>query len=362
MPRAACVSSRRASERAGRERRAGRRGAIGALLALACAGAAASPARAEAPATPAPAEAPPRPEDARAAARAFEEGERAFRAGDFACAAAAFEAAYRAAPHASPLWNAARSWHRAGEAVRAANLYARYLREAPPDAPDRDAAGAALGQLAPRLGRIDVYAPGARDVRVDDVRVEGASVYVNPGSHVVAGEIDAQALRRTEVVGAGEVRSVALVAAAPRELPPAPAAPPPPPPAAGAPAARTSPAPSPARRPLPPAGVIVGAAVTAIGAGLTVASGLDTLAARDTFDAAPTEENLAVGLGKQRRTNVLLGATIGLGALTGAAAIWLVDWGAPAAAPSPAQHAVSPARHALALSIGPARITVGGVF
>ncbi|WP_437569961.1 hypothetical protein [Sorangium sp. So ce542] len=357
MPRAACVSSRRASGRAGRARCARRRGAIGALVALACLGAATSPARAEAPATPTTGEAPPRPEHARAAARAFEEGERAFRAGDFARAAAAFEAAYRAAPHASPLWNAARSWHRAGEAVRAANLYARYLREAPPDAPDRDAAGAALGQLAPRLGRIDVYAPGAHGVRVDDAPVEGASVYVNPGSHVVAGEVDAQILRRTEVIGAGEVRSVALVAAAPRELPPAPR---PPPPAAGAPAVpratpRPSPEPPPARRPLPPAGVIVGAAVTAIGAGLTVASGLDTLAARDAFDAAPTEENLAAGRGKQRRTNVLLGATIGLGALTGAAAVWLVDWGTPPAA-------ASPPRHALALSLGPARLTLGGAF
>ncbi|WP_438025658.1 hypothetical protein [Sorangium sp. So ce233] len=356
MPRAACVSSRRASGRAGR---VGRGGAIGVLLAVACLGVATSPARAEAPVKPAPGEAPPRPEDgARAAARAFEEGERAFRAGDFAGAAAAFEAAYRAAPHASPLWNAARSWHRAGEIRRAANLYARYLREAPPDAPDRDAAGAALGQIAPRLGRLDVYAPGARDVRVDDAPAEGASVYVNPGSHVVAGEIDGQVLRRTEVIGAGEVRSVALVPAAPRELGPATPAPLPPP-AAGAPAARRAaprtPAPPPARRPLSPAAVIVGAAVTALGAGLTVASGLDTLAARDAFDAAPTEENLAVGRRKQRRTNVLLGASIGLGALTGAAAIWLVDWGTPAAASSPA-------RRALALSVGPARLTLGGVF
>ncbi|XYH98549.1 hypothetical protein ACMHYB_01945 [Sorangium sp. So ce1128] len=360
MPRAVCVSSRRASGRAGRARRAGRRGASGVLLALACLGAAASPARAE---ESAPVEAPPRPGDARAAARAFEEGERAFRAGDFALAAAAFEAAYRAAPHVSPLWNAARSWHRAGEAVRAANLYARYLREAPPDAPDRDAAGAALGQIAPRLGRIDVYAPDARDVRVDDVPVEGASVYVNPGSHVVAGEVDAQVLRRTEVIGAGEVRSVALVAATPREPATALQEPRAPRPQAAAPAApRATPAaaaPSaavpPASSRLIPAAVIVGAAATALGAGLTVASGLDTLAARDAFDAAPTEENLVAGRSKQRRTNVLLGASIGLGVLTGAAAIWLVDWGTPPAPPSPA-------RPALALSLGPARITLGGVF
>ncbi|WP_437537685.1 hypothetical protein WME79_18760 [Sorangium sp. So ce726] len=339
-------------------------------LGLTCVDAATGPARAEEPAKPAPAEAPPRGDDARAAAQAFEEGERAFRAGDFARAAAAFEAAYRAASHASPLWNAARSWHRAGEVSRAANLYARYLREAPPDAPDRDAAGAALGQIAPRLGRIDVYAPGARDVRVDDVPVESGSVYVNPGSHVVAAQVGAQVVRRTEGIGPGEVRSVALVAAsAPTDAGGAggssgavdgsqgAAATRPTPDAAAPLGQRAAPdaGTPPATSPLMPAAVIAGATLTAITAGLTIASGLDTLAARDTFDAAPTQENLDAGRDKQRRTNVLLGASIGLGVLTGAAAVWLVARGA-SAAPS------APARHALALGLAPTGIAVGGVF
>jgi hypothetical protein len=63
-----------------------------------------------------------------------------------------------------------------------------------------------------------------------------------------------------------------------------------------------------------------------LGLGLTIWSGTDTLSARDTFDAAMTEENLQSGRAKQTRTNVLLGVTLGVAALTGAAAIFFVDW------------------------------------
>src|SRR5262245_7274448 len=78
--------------------------------------------------------------DARAAAAAFKEGQRAFRAGDDRRAAEQFELAYHDKPHHSPLWNAAQSWEKAGEYVRAGNLYARFLRDAPPDTPDRNQA------------------------------------------------------------------------------------------------------------------------------------------------------------------------------------------------------------------------------
>ncbi len=78
-------------------------------------------------------------------------------------------------------------------------------------APDRDAATAGLGQISARLGRLEVYAPGASEVRVDDQVVEGTSVYVNAGSHVIAARRGGREQRRTEVVGAGEVRSIALV-------------------------------------------------------------------------------------------------------------------------------------------------------
>jgi hypothetical protein len=94
-----------------------------------------------------------RRDDAR---RFFERGERAYEAHDYVLAAKAFDEAYRIVPHHASLWNAARSWERASEQTRAANAYAKYLRLAPADAPDRDAAMAALAALAEKLGRIEV--------------------------------------------------------------------------------------------------------------------------------------------------------------------------------------------------------------
>src|SRR5262249_30884250 len=70
----------------------------------------------------------------REAARKFGDATRAFDAGDYRRAGEGFEAAYQLAPHEDPLWNGARAWHLAGDLARAANLYARYLREAPPNA------------------------------------------------------------------------------------------------------------------------------------------------------------------------------------------------------------------------------------
>src|SRR5262245_17884241 len=92
-------------------------------------------------ALPAPAQAPT---DAEAveAAQAFTEGQRAFEAGDFRRAAESFEAAYAKKRHHSPLWNAARSWQRAGDDVRSANLIEQYLAIAPRDAPARAEANA----------------------------------------------------------------------------------------------------------------------------------------------------------------------------------------------------------------------------
>ncbi|TKD01336.1 tetratricopeptide repeat protein [Polyangium fumosum] len=267
-------------------------------------------------------------EDRAAATRAFEEGERAYRAGDFSRAAERFEEAYRRAPHPAPLWNLARAWDKAGEIARAANGYARYLREAPQGAPDRDEAGKALAELAAKLGRIEVFAPEAEDVQVDDQRLDGTSVYVHPGTHVIKGRVRGIAVQRTEALEAGSVRSVALiaesVASTPNKFPQEPTRP-----AAKATRLPAKPTPAPAPRAekpwLVPALVASGAA-TVVSAGLVVWSGVDTLDALSDFDAAPTWDKLYDGRDKQFRTNVLIGVSLGLSAVTGAlGSIWLVD-------------------------------------
>src|SRR5262249_33886067 len=124
-------------------------------------------------------------EDRQAAAREFQDGQRAFAAGDFRLAAEQFEAAYKHKPHYAALYNAARARLRAGDTVRAANHFARYLREAPPNTRDRNTAQSTLREIAPKLGRLEVTAVGLDDLRLDGEPLTERMVYVNPGAHVV---------------------------------------------------------------------------------------------------------------------------------------------------------------------------------
>jgi hypothetical protein len=95
--------------------------------------------------------------------------------------------------------------------------------------------------------------------------------------------------------------------------------------------------------------------------GITVWSGIDTLNQKDAFDQAPTQDNLDVGRQKQTRTNILIGATIGAGVLTGVVAVFFVDWKGSAATKkeqAPTGAAVQNVR----LGVGPGSFLVHGEF
>jgi hypothetical protein len=278
-------------------------------------------------------------EDRRQAAKDFGEGDRAFKDGDYRHAAESYERAYQRVPHYSALWNAARSWDHAGEPARAANLYARYLREAPPRARDRNSAQRLLRALSNRLARLEIHATDVTDVRVDDAPMDAPSVYVTPGAHVVAGKTsDGTVVRQSSDVQAGDVVSVALVPpAAPATS--ASASPAPTGAATAAPASAPSASPSstatdPAQaeqepsstRHLSPVFVYFGGAVTLALGGITIWSGLDTLQQKDTFDKNPTQSNLDAGKSKEIRTNVLVATTTAVGVVTAVTALFLIDW------------------------------------
>lgn len=250
----------------------------------------------------------------RTAARHFADGQKAFASGDYPHAGDEFEAAYRDKPHHAPLWNAARSWQRAGDEIRAANLYARYLREAPPDAPDRDQATAALATLTARLGRVEPHAAGVDKLRLDGKDVSAPVVYVAPGEHVAEADDHGAPLRKVVSVRAGEQVSVTLA----HDTKPAPVLGPPPPADAHTPSA--------SHKPLSPVVVVIGGALTAVAGGFTIASGLDTIAKRDSFPNEPTQSRLDDAFASQARTNVLIGTTIGLGVITGVLAAFFTDW------------------------------------
>ncbi|MFO0675008.1 MAG: hypothetical protein U0169_00600 [Polyangiaceae bacterium] len=272
--------------------------------------------------------------DEKAAGKWFADGMKAFDAGDFPRAAEAFEAAYAKKPHPSPLWNAARAWQRAGEPARAANAYAHFLRESPPSK-DRTSAAKELERLALKLGVFDVHADGARDVTVDGLRTADSKVYVTPGSHSLEAIFPSGTSKVVDTVNAGDVRTVTLTAESPKSV--------------------VTPPPSDERtgsKPFTPALVLAGGALTAVGVGLAVASGIDTLAARDTFDSDPSPTNLASGRDKQVRTNVAIGVAGGLAILTAAAAVFLVDWSGPKKA----------ATGTIRFGVGPASAAIGGSF
>jgi len=257
------------------------------------------------------------PDARKEATHAFLEGEKAFKGGDYVVAGEAFDRAYSLAPHHDVLWNSARAWQRAGEVARAANLYARFILDAPPDAADRPKATAELAQLASKLGKIEVQAAPSDTVWIDGAILERRFLYVIPGAHLVRIKSGDRDESTTEKVGAGAVVSVAQRTLVPPPSPPAQSAPPP----SAAPSE-----PSPSGHGWSPMVVWIGAGATLAVAGIAVWSGVDTLNAKNEFDAAPTQSQLDSGHGKETRTNVLIGASAGLLVLTGVAAVWLVDW------------------------------------
>ena len=264
----------------------------------------------------------------------YEEGKAAFAAGDYLRAARLFLETYRLAPHHDALWNAARSFDLGGEPVRAANLYARYLDVAPADARDRDRATTSRRNLAAVLARIDLQG-AAEQITVDGEIAVIATVYVAPGQHVVRGVVAGRVVERLVTVGTGATLSVALTAPDPAAEPVVTR------PLASAPLPEGSTWP----RPFPRAVVYVGAGLTAVAVGFTIASGVDTLNAKSAYQAAPSSALLSDGESKQDRTNALFWTSVGVGVTTAALGLLFVDWG-----------------HAVRAVAGPGTLKVAGVF
>lgn len=246
-----------------------------------------------------------------AAGKKFKEGERAYARHEYATAAAAFEEAYALAPHPDALLNAVDARRKAGELRVAAELCQRVLKDYPDGKPASEARER-LGDLTPKLGRIDLTVKGdAKDLKVDDRPASVGETYVDPGDHIVVGTLDGERVERRVSVVAGARATVLLEPPPKKEKEPTPAPPPPPPPAD--------------EPPLHMATFFVGLGLTAVAGGLLVWSGVDTNAAREDFDRNPTRQAYEEGLDKELRTNVLIGVTAGLGAATALVAIF-TDW------------------------------------
>lgn len=251
------------------------------------------------------------------AAKEFKAGVAAFKKKQFIEAAEHFEAAYAIAPHPTALWNAADAREKAGELAPAANLYARYLDSAAEGDKDRYEAKQRLNNLSMVLGRLELSGPDASDIKIDRKLVEGQTlVYVDPGDHVVTAKAEGKFLSKNVSVAAGAKVLVRLV---PQSETPTPVT---------TTSAQDPPLP-PKRKGVSPVVVVAGAGVTAVLAGVTIWSGLDTRSKRNEFDANPSSRLYDEGVAAQNRTNILIGVTAAVGVATAAIAVFAVKWRNP---------------------------------
>ena len=269
-------------------------------------------------------------QDVQAAAAAFGRGQQAQLRGDYARAAEMFELADRAAPSPEALRSAIRNHVQAGHAARAATLSTHALERYPDDEATRTLAEQTLAETTETLARLTVRCDPACALTVDGRAVglearEETTIFVDPGERAVqATWSDLEPARGTVTAVAGESARLALEgrAAEPEPEPVEVAAVEVDPPADPEPAPPAAP---PGGGGITPVVFFVGAGLTALGAGLSVWSGLETLSARDAYVESPTRAGYENGVGLETRTNVLLFSTLGLAAVTAVLAIF-TDW------------------------------------
>lgn len=250
------------------------------------------------------------PADRAAAGSKFKAAEASFKRKDFARAALEFEESYAIVPHPNTLLNAAEAWSNGGNSLASAKAYLRLQADFPATS-DASVAEDRLRTLLPRLAvlRLSVE-PGGEKLQVDAVDAAAGMVVVEPGQHVVTARFPNGVVERRVTLGPGADVELEVTAAAPETKQPAPSE-------------------SEFPTPVPLFVFTAGAALTVASGAVLLWSGLDTLAARDAFDESPTQDRLDDGLSGQTRTNVFIGITAGLAAVTGVLGIF-TDWdGAP---------------------------------
>ncbi len=276
-------------------------------------------------------------EDVAAASAAFAEAQKAQLRGEYSRAAELFELADQSAPSPAALRSAIRNRESAGQDVRAATLALRALERYPDDKDTRELAQGALDRLSPKLARVRATCNEPCQLVVDGGLVAAQPVaardfFVSSGPHTVEAKWPDRPSVSKSVDGvAGAAQEVSFEAPPPSEKPAAPAAPPPAP-AAAAPASTSTTAtldapPKSSGGGLSPAVFWVGTGLTVVAGGLLTWSGLDTLEARDAFEANPSQAGYDEGVKLERRTNILAGATAVLGVTTIAIGLFATDWG-----------------------------------
>ncbi len=314
-----------------------------------CAAAWSGVARADESASPAPASAPATPgaDQIQFAAREHDLGYRAYLEKQFDEAASHFENAFFAAPNPAELRSAIRARRDAGELARAATLAAIGQRRFPGDAATGKVAADVIAQAKPQVYEVQISSSDEYSVAIDEKivaaeRAKDTRLFVNPGPHqLLVSWSDERNTRIPIDAREGGTQSLQLEPPAPPAPPVAPPVPPgpvTPPPGPSVVTPPTMVAPPPPAKPFGPAVFITGAALTAVGAGLIVWSGIDTLnnPGADTVKrdcsagwVGPCPDTYSTGARAEARTNIIIAATSVVGAATAVIGLFFTEWSSP---------------------------------
>ncbi len=289
-------------------------------------------------------------DDVAAASAAFAEAQKAQLRGDYSRAAELFELADQSAPSPAAMRSAVRNREAAGQEARAATLALRALERYPNDKDTHDVAQGAIDRLSPKLARVRATCDQPCRLTVDGGLVSAQPVasrdfFVSAGPHT----IEAQWSGRPSVARSVETANGATASVAFEAPPPAPETAPANKPEAPPPQSASGPTSNSAKLDTgsassggwSPAVFWVGTGLTVIAGGLTTWSGLDTLEARDAYEEDPSQDGYDDGVKLEQRTNILAGATAGLGVATILIGIFATDWGGGQPSAQIDQHGVA---------------------
>jgi hypothetical protein len=274
------------------------------------------------------------------AADEYDAGRRAFKLQEFEKAAAHFENADRDAPSAEALLGAIRSRIAAQQKARAATLAALGLARYPDDKAVGDLARQTIAEAAPSFHKVIISCTPACSFAIDNKVTpypEGTSavVFVEPGPHAVMAGWSGKRRGTKELTAVpGGQTQIAFSPPAEKKDPDV---------AAPVPAeaksevdadASVSGAPevAPKKSGLTPAVFIAGLGATAVLAGVTIWSGIDTQnnPGQDRVRNECQDTNCEIfkdGLAREHRTNALLAATGVVGVATAVIGAFFTDFG-----------------------------------
>jgi hypothetical protein len=303
-------------------------------------------------------------QDVAGAANAFSRAQKADLSGDHDTAAELYELADSLAPTPEALRSALRARKAAGQLGAAAGHAERMLHRYPADKRSKDLAEATLEEARRKLARVEVHCkPKACGLVVDGAAAtsevsENHVIFLAPGQHEVNAAFGPdRAVPKATQAKAGDRTSFNFEAPPPSTAPRLTDA-------GGKGGVHLSTEPTVDRgarpsRALSPWIFATGAAVTAGLGAATVWSGMDVMNAHDAYRGHETQRAYEDGLTKERRTNVLIGATITAGLATVVLAYFTRWSGSSESAAAPPRARVMAGGGPIA---GGATLTIGGDF